>query len=86
MKGKTKSGFEFDIEETVLDNFEILEDLVLIDEGHPGKVVNVLKRLLGDEQYQSLKEYVRKDDGVVHSSDMGVALKEIFEGLKVKNS
>ena len=32
MKGKTKSGFEFDVEETVLDNFEILEDLVLIDE------------------------------------------------------
>ena len=86
MKGKTTSGFSFDVEDVKLDDFELLEDLVLVDEGHPGKVVSVLKRLLGNEQYQNLKEHVRKDDGVVHSTDMGVALKEIFEALKAKNS
>ena len=33
LKGITKSGFDYEIEDKALDNWELLESLVAIDEG-----------------------------------------------------
>ena len=50
MKGKTSSGFEYELDEAALDDYELLEDLCEMDEGDMTKTISVLNRLLGTEQ------------------------------------
>lgn len=82
--GKTKSGFEFQIEDETLDDYELLEDLAKVDQGRTGKVVGVLEKLLGAEQKDKLKEHLR-ENGRVSAKRMFSELKEIFDILNEKN-
>lgn len=87
IKGKTKSGFEFHIEEEVLDDYEILEDLCAIEEGEANKIPKVAIRIIGDEQMKKLKEHLRGKNGRVSASKMGEAIGEILTGCNEgKNS
>lgn len=87
MKGKTKSGFEFCIEEEVLDDYELLEDLCAIDEGETNKIPKVAIRILGDEQVKRLKDHIRGENGRVSALKMGEAIGEILTGCNEgKNS
>ena len=36
IKGVTKAGFKFELEETALDNWELIESLQKVDTGHSG--------------------------------------------------
>lgn len=65
IRGKTKSGFEFELEDDVLDDYELLEAFQRIDEGHGEKSVTLVDRLLGEEQKQKLKDHVRSEKGRV---------------------
>lgn len=85
MKGKTKSGFEFEVSKEALDDYELLEDLTDVSEGKEGKIVNVISKMLGNEQKARLKEHLRDESGKVAASKMIQEIKEIFEALKVKN-
>lgn len=42
MKGKTSSGFEYELDEAALDDYELLEDLCEMDEGDMTKTISVL--------------------------------------------
>lgn len=87
MKGKTKSGFEFDVEETVLDDYRILKALNEVSDGNSGRIVYVINKLLGPEQEESLMAHVEElNDGKCSASGMAAELKDIFDGLKAKNS
>lgn len=87
IKGKTESGFEFSIEEEVLDDYEILEDLCAIDEGEVNKIPKVAIRILGDEQMKKLKNHIRGENGRVSALKMGEAIGEILTGCNEgKNS
>lgn len=46
LKGITKSGFDYEIEDKALDNWELLESLVAIDEGDTAAVIKVARQLL----------------------------------------
>lgn len=59
IRGKTASGFEFTIEESALDDWEVLEAIVDISSGHYSAAVRVLKLLLGEEQTALLKKHCR---------------------------
>ena len=85
MIGRTESGFEFDVDDKSLDDYELLEDLAEIADGNEGKVVSVFTRLLGSEQKNKLKEHVRNDAGKVSASGMTKELLNIFNILKGKN-
>ena len=78
IKGKTKSGFEFEIEEEVLDDYEILEDLCAVDNGEVNKIPKVASNILGEEQMKKLKEHLRGENGRVSASKMGEAIGEIL--------
>jgi hypothetical protein len=82
MKGVTSSGFEFEVDNEVLDDYEILEDLAAMENGEPQKIVTILPALLGEEQFCNLKEFLRKDNGRVKATDMTKALSDIFVALK----
>lgn len=85
LKGKTKTGFEFEIDSRVLDNYELLELLSEVEE-NPLVVTKVLSLLLGEKK-QELIDHVREEDGFVSSEKMMEEFEEIFKASdQVKNS
>ena len=47
VKGITESGFEFELDEEILDDYELLESLCDIDNGDASKITTVARQLLG---------------------------------------
>lgn len=84
-KGKTKSGFEFEIDEAVFDDWDLLERLNAIDKGNTAIVVDVAHDVLGEDQLERLKDHLRADTGKLTITAMSDALGEIFEAC-AKNS
>ena len=82
MTGKTTSGFEYEIDEESLDDYELLEDLSELDDGNSAKTTSVLNRLLGKEQKDRLKEHLRTESGRVPASKMMIEIGEIFNSVK----
>ena len=76
IKGKTESGFEFEIEERALDNYELMEVIAEADE-NPMLVPKILTMLLGEDK-KRLIEHVREDDGIVPADKMMEELSDIF--------
>lgn len=81
IEGTLKSGFEIRIPDENYDDYELFEDLAAIDEdpNNIGKMVSVFKRLLGEEQYNALKEHMRQENGRIRTTQMEKVLREIFE-------
>ena len=87
MKGKTSSGFEFDVEEKALDDYRLVKDLRAISKGDGGLIVDVTERLLGVDQEEALMKHVENlNDGKYSASAMVAEIRDIFEELKTKNS
>ena len=87
MKGKTSSGFEYELNEEALDDYEILEDLCEMDAGNMSKMSSVMNRMIGAEQKERLKEHLRTENGRVPMSKMMIEIEEIFKNAKAgKNS
>ncbi|MDD6366226.1 MAG: hypothetical protein PUG17_04145 [Stecheria intestinalis] len=72
MKGKTKTGFEWEVNAEAIDNWELVEILTEADKGSSSALIQGMKMVLGDEGYSALKEHVRglSKDGIVHSTSM----------------
>jgi hypothetical protein len=87
MKGKTSSGFEFEISEDVANDYELVENLGELEDNPLilGKVVN---QILGKEQTARLKDHVRNEKGIVPTDRMTQEIIEIFQnsGEEIKNS
>lgn len=92
LKGITKSGFEYEVEDKALDSWELLESLVEVDEGNVGAIVKVARQLLSKAQLDSLKEHCRDiDTGIVSRNKMLAEIADILkgegsEGDKTKNA
>ena len=78
MKAKLNDGFEVEILDSTVDDWEFLEVLASIDEGEAGQIVKAAKMLLGVDGVKSLKEHLRDKDGRVKSTAMIDALGEIM--------
>lgn len=82
-QGKTKSGFEYKIEPEVFDDYELLEDIYMVEaEGSQGHMVSVINRLLGEKQKKALMEHLRDKNGRVGMTAMFEAVMEIFSNHK----
>lgn len=79
MQGTTESGFDWSITEERLDDYELLEVLHRIDTGEYGLVPEMVDKLLGEEQRDSLKEHLRTKDGRVSTTGMVSEVMEIFQ-------
>lgn len=79
-KGKTKSGFEFQIEDSNLDNMELLDALAEIDGGNVAALPRASALLLGNEQKKSLYNHLRSEKGNV---PMESFMDEITEIMKI---
>lgn len=86
LKGKTESGFTYQISEKRLENYELVEALNSI-ETNPLEVIKVVNLLLGVDQAKKLKDHLRDKDGLVSTEKMTNEIQEIFETqAKLKNS
>ena len=77
LAGKTRSGFEFAIPDSRLDDMELLEALEDLEE-NPAAIVAVTRRLLG-EQKKALYDHLRDEDGKVATSKVMQEIKDILE-------
>ena len=84
--GTTESGFQYSIDQEVMDDYELLEDLCEVDNGNAGKITAAARRLLGNEQLKALKEHLRNENGRVPASKMIEEISQIFKDQSVKNS
>lgn len=50
IRGKITNGFEFEVEEDLMDDYEFLETLCEIDNGNASLIPAVATQLLGVEQ------------------------------------
>ena len=86
LKGKTKSGFEFEIDEKIADDMELLEAIAEA-ETETYKFPKVLEKVLGKEQKQRLYDHVRTKKGNVPIEKAMNAFVEIMNaaGEQTKN-
>lgn len=86
IKGKTKSGFEYEISKKRLENYELIEALNEVDE-NPLLLPATVNLLLGKEQTGKLKEHLRDDEGLISTEKLTNEIMDIFQSQKeTKNS
>lgn len=89
VEGKLSNGYEYSIAEENLDNYETFEKLCDLDQ-NPNQnlylVREVLIDILGRQQYEDLKSFVREQDGRIGTEKMFSLLTEILNIDEVKNS
>lgn len=78
--GKTKTGFEYEIDKKKLNDYELLEEIDNIGKS-PLIIIKLLKRLLKEEQLEKLKEHIRNEEGIVPIDKMEKELIDIFDGI-----
>lgn len=76
--GKTSSGFEYEIEDHILDNMELVDAIVEVDE-NLGAISKVVKMLLNKEQKKKLYDHLRTENGNVPLMAVANEVAEIFE-------
>lgn len=86
LQGKTKSGFQYTIDDQTLDDFELVELLSEVDE-NPLLLPKLIKRLLGEEQKKQLVEHCRNEEGRVPVEVLADEIVDIFNKChQTKNS
>ena len=85
--GITESGFNFEIEEEAIDDYELFENLCAIDNGDISKIPIVADGYLGKEQLKRLKEHCRNENGRISTTKMIDEITQIMLNCKTgKNS
>lgn len=80
--GKTRTGFEFSIEDDWFDDMELMDDLVEADKGNTLSVISACKRLLGSEQKSKLYEHCRDEKGKVRAQVLTNEMSDIVNASK----
>ena len=87
VQGKTKSGFEFEMDETVLDDMRILDMIVGMSSGDVTQLSPLTRKILGDDQKERLYRHLEEKEGRASISRVSEEITEIFEACKSgKNS
>lgn len=79
-KGKTQSGFKYEIDESVLDDMELIDAMALAQGEDPTQISVVVLKLFGKEQRKRLYDHVR-DNGRVPVNKIADIITEILESL-----
>ncbi|MDU5253046.1 hypothetical protein [Anaerococcus vaginalis] len=85
IKGKTKSGFRYSIDENIITDFEFIENLEKVMDNGAG-LSKVLIILLGEKQKKALINYVRdKKTKRVPVKNLIKEVEDILSNPKIKN-
>ena len=87
IKGKTYTGFAFELEDDVLDDWELVDALRSVDKGNAEVMPDVFHLLLSERQQEALKANVRGDKKKVSMSKMVTEIADILNSAREgKNS
>lgn len=76
LKGKTKTGFEYEFDENLFKDYELVELLAVVDD-NPLVLPQIFKKLIGD-RVKDLKDHVRDENGVVDIEKMVIEFEDII--------
>lgn len=81
IKGTTKTGFNFELDDDVIDDYDLLLKLAEVDAGNLAGIDGIFNEVLGKEQKNELREHIKKVTGRkrVSLKLMVASLREIFE-------
>ena len=82
MKGVTKTGFEYEIDDERLDNMELIDALAAADNGNPLAISQVCLLLLGEKCRKDLYNHLRTEEGNVPIEAVSNALLDIINNSK----
>ena len=90
IEGVTKSGFKYRINKRLADDYDFVEkysDTAKTGIGMP----DLLKYMIGDKEYESLKAYCRRKDGFLSTKRMQHEMEDIMntkidDSVNLKNS
>lgn len=85
LKGKTESGFEYEVSDAAMNDYELVEILAEVDT-NPLLLPRLVKKLLGDQQKNKLLDHLRTKEGNVPIDLISAEIMEIFQSGKAKNS
>lgn len=85
--GRTSRGFDFAIEEDVMDDIRILRGLIALDKGEMGPLNDVLERLLGKDQDEALMSFLEvQNGGRAKATEYMEQIKEILDVIRTKSN
>lgn len=85
LKGKTETGFSYEVSDESLNDYELVEVLAEVDT-NPLLLPKLVDKLLGKEQKKKLLDHLRTEDGKVPIDAISAEIKDIFQNGKIKNS
>lgn len=80
-KGKLSNGFEYEIDENVLDDMELIDAMEQSQGDDPLKVSKVITMVLGKEQKKSFYDSIRNEDKRVPVEKAVELFTELIESL-----
>ena len=81
---KTTTGFECDIDTSVIDDMELFDSIVELQAGDIMAVPSVINKLVG-EQKKALYDHVRLENGRVPTQAVVSEITDILTELNAKN-
>lgn len=80
IKGTTKTGFKFEIDEKTMDNMELVDAIAELEDNDndPMNFSRLVKRLLGNDGRRRLYDHVREEDGRVPMNKIGDEIADIL--------
>lgn len=86
LKGKLSCGYEYEMNEEIFDNMELMDAIAESDGEEPLALVKVCNMIFSKEEKEKLYNCLRKEDGRVPVTDVSKAIVEIISGdEKTKN-
>ena len=85
VKGKTSSGFSFQVDPEIVKDYEYLE-LAAASSSNGVLFPELVKFTLGEDQKKRLVDHLKKIKGRAYTEDVSAELKEILEALKESDS
>lgn len=79
--GKLENGFEYEVDDAVLDDMEMVDALSEAQSTNPLALSTVINKLLGNEQKKALYDAVRREDGTVPIEDITQSIVTIFQSI-----
>jgi len=79
---KLSNGFEAEVNESQLHDWDFIEAVCELDQGNTTKLPAMFNAILGEKQKKALVAHIRKETGTCTVEQMSDALIEIFTLLK----
>lgn len=80
-KGKTESGFKYEIDEKVLDDMELIDAMAASQGEDPTQISTVVVKIFGADQRKKLYDHIRTEDGRVPVTEVANIITEIINSL-----